>query len=330
MLYLCRGTSENWCGYMSTALCRWIYLAIVITIWGVTFASTRAMLVDFSSFEILVLRFALAFGALWGMECVMGVSKCGGMRDEWLFAAMGFTGIVAYQFLENCAIYYTNAINVAIFVSFGPIVTALMASAFTKSRHLSIRVIVGSMISVVGVAFVSLNGVVNFELRPLGDIMALCAMVSWGGGYSILLDVANRCGVPPIVAVRKAFGWSLAMMIPIAVWGMTESGICALDGSFAVVLDPEINLERFTSLINWMNIAFLGLLASAASFVLWSAACKTVGVVRLTISLYLTPIVGVLFAAVFLGERLTVLEIVGGCIILIGVALATKVRGGEA
>ena len=120
------------------------------------------------------------------------------------------------------------------------------------------------------------------------------------------------------------------MMIPVAFWGMTESGICALDGSFAVVLDPEINVERFTSVLNWMNIAFLGLLASAASFVLWSAACKTVGVVRLTISLYLTPIVGVLFAAVFLGERLTALEIVGGCIILIGVALATKVRGGEA
>ena len=306
-----------------------ILVGLVILIWGVTFASTRAMLVDFSSFEILVLRFALAFGALWVMERVMRVSKRGSMRDEWLFAAMGFTGIVAYQFLENCAIYYTNASNVAILVSFGPIVTAFMARAFTKSCQLSMRVIVGSLISVVGVALVSLNGVVNFELRPLGDIMALCAMVSWGG-YSILLDVANRRGIPPIVAVRKSFGWSLVMMIPVAFWGMTESGICALDGSFAVVLDPEINVERFTSLLNWMNIAFLGLLASAASFVLWSAACKTVGVVRLTISLYLTPIVGVIFAEAFLDERLTVLEIVGGCVILIGVAFATKIRGGEA
>ncbi len=158
--------------------------------------------------------------------------------------------------------------------------------------------------------------------------MALCAMVSWGG-YSILLDVANRRGIPPLVAVRKSFGWSLAMMVPFAFWGMTESGMCALDGSFAVVLDGEINVQRFTSLLNWMNIAFLGLLASAASFVLWSAACKTIGVVRTTISLYLTPIVGVIFAAVFLGERVTALEILGGCIILLGVALATKVRGGE-
>ena len=48
---------------------------------------------------------------------------------------MGFTGIVAYQFLENCAIYYTNASNVAILVSFGPIVTGLMARICTDSRQ---------------------------------------------------------------------------------------------------------------------------------------------------------------------------------------------------
>ena len=52
------------------------------------------------------------------------------------------------------------------------------------------------------------------------------------------------------------------------------------------------------------------------------------GVVKMTVSLYLTPIVGVVFAAVFLGERVTRLEIIGGCVILVGVALATKVKGG--
>ncbi len=219
---------------------------------------------------------------------------------------MGFTGIVAYQFLENCAIYYTNASNIAILVSFGPIVTALMAQVLTKDRQLSTRLVVGSLIAVCGVSLVSLNGIVEFELRPLGDMMVLCAMTSWGL-YSILIDVANERGINPLVAVRKSFGWSLIMMIPVAIWGMTESGICALDGSFAVIVDAGVNAARFSNLINWMNIAFLGLLASAVSFVLWSAVCRVLGVVKTTISLYLTPIVGVVFAAVFLGEKITLL-----------------------
>ena len=252
---------------------------------------------------------------------------CGRRRDEWIFAAMGFTGIVAYQFLENCAIYYTNASNVAILVSFGPIVTALMARAFAKGGQFSARLVFGSVVAVCGVALISFNGLYEFELRPIGDAMALCAMLSWGL-YSILLDVANDRGVSPLEAIRKAFGWSLVMMVPFAVWGMTESGICALDGSFAVILDVDVNAQRFASPVNWMNIAFLGFLASAASFVLWSTACRTIGVVKMTVSLYLTPIVGVVFAAMFLGERVTRLEVVGGFVILVGVALATKVKGG--
>ena len=119
------------------------------------------------------------------------------------------------------------------------------------------------------------------------------------------------------------------MMAPFAAWGMTESGICALDGSFAVILDSGVNAQRFVSLVNWINIGFLGFLASAASFVVWSAACRTIGVVKMTVSLYLTPVVGVIFAAVFLGEKVTGFEIIGGCVILVGVAIATKVKGGE-
>lgn len=166
--------------------------AIVILLWGMTFASTRALLFEFSSLEIQVLRFVLAWVALWVIcpRRLKPVEK----RDELLFAAMGLTGVFVYQFLENCAIYYTNASNVAILVSFGPVVTAALARLFTKDKSLSMSMILGSVVAIVGVAIVSLNGVVNFHLRPLGDLMALVAMISWGV-YSILIDKANEKGI---------------------------------------------------------------------------------------------------------------------------------------
>ena len=43
---------------------------------------------------------------------------------------------------------------------------------------------VGSAMAIAGVALISFNNAVVFELRPLGDLMALGAMVSWGC-YSI-------------------------------------------------------------------------------------------------------------------------------------------------
>ena len=297
--------------------------ALVILFWGVTFASTRVLLEDFSALEIQVIRFGLAWLVLWlASGCGRVKSSFRSWRDEALFAGMGLSGVALYQFLENCAIYYTNASNVAILVSFGPVVTALLARLLTGDKSFSPRFALGALVAVVGVALVSLNGVVNFQMRPLGDMMAVGAMVSWGI-YSILIDKANRRGVPEIEAVRSAFLWSLVLVAPLAVWGATESGFYALDGSFSVTLDPAENIERFSRPLNLMNLAFLGVLASAACFALWNRACKSLGVVRTTVGLYLTPIVGVMFAAIFLGESLTVMSMVGGALIVVGVVLAT-------
>ena len=296
--------------------------AFVILVWGVTFGSTRSLLLDFSALEILVLRFAVAWLVLVGIGLFdRSAKRRFSFRDELLFAAMGLTGVTAYQFLENCAIYYTNASNVAIMVSFGPIVTAAMARVLTSDKTLSVRLVIGSLVAVCGVAMVSMNGLGEFHLRPLGDAMALAAMVSWGL-YSVMVGKVNDKGYSPTTVIRKSFFWALVMMLPFVLWGMTEEGFYALDGSFSVTIDAEVNAERFGRALNWVNLGFLGVLASAACFVLWNHACKTLGVVRTTIGLYLTPVVGVLFAVIFLGESLTTASIVGGLVIVAGVVLA--------
>ena len=47
----------------------WLSAGIAIAVWGVTFASTRVLLEDFSALEINIVRFALAWVALW-LPCV--------------------------------------------------------------------------------------------------------------------------------------------------------------------------------------------------------------------------------------------------------------------
>jgi len=38
-----------------------LYAAFALLVWGVTFASTRALLFDFSALEIMVVRFVMAW-----------------------------------------------------------------------------------------------------------------------------------------------------------------------------------------------------------------------------------------------------------------------------
>ena len=302
----------------------YIAAAVAIAIWGATFAGTKELLYEFSALEILLARFALGWVAL----AIIGRASAKGCGNEsrrsedwWLFALMGLTGIAVYQFFENAAIYYTNASNVAILTSFGPIVTVAMAKIFLHEKISSARLALGSTVAIVG-AILTLSSRFNtLEFRPLGDFMVLTAILSWGV-YSILSGIAFRKGYTPVGIARRSFFWGVVLLLPVAIWGATENGYYALDGSFSVTLSVADNMERLANISNLVNIAFLGLLASSTAFVLWNKACKGLGVARSSVVLYLTPIVGVLVAWLISNERPTIANLVGAVVISAGVAIS--------
>lgn len=297
--------------------------AFTILVWSVTFVNTRALLSSFSALEIQIIRFTMAWAALSAICLAKGLGKTPVARgDERLFTGMAACGVFIYQFLENSAIHYTNASNVVLLVAFAPVVTAALAHAVLGDGAFSPRFIVGSAIALGGVALVSFSGVKDFGLHPLGDAMAVAAMCSWGC-YSMLMDKVNAKGYPQILVMRKVFARAVLMMIPVALFGMTGAGSTALKGSFAVTLDRAANAVRFGSAVNWLNLGFLGLFASALCFILWNAACKSLGTVKTTIGLYFMPLAGVIFAALILGESLTPAMIVGGVLTSCGVIYAT-------
>lgn len=315
---------------MGTGFWGWIAASIAIIAWSVTFANTSALLGDFSSLEILIVRFSLAWASLTLMEGLGGgaaaareaVRRCGRLRVEMLCLGLGAAGIVVYQLMENCAIYYTGAGNVAILVAFGPIATAVMAKLFRNDRSLSVSFVLGSLVAIAGIAILmGDDGATTFRNRMLGDAMALVAMMMWGV-YSVIVDRLNELEVPPLYTTCRAYFWGLMLMAPLALWGISEGGRAALDGAFAVTLDAGVNAARFTRPLNLMNLGLLGVLASAASYVLWNHACGVLGVVRTTIGIFLMPLLGVVFAVVFLGERLTRAGVNGGIVIIAGVMLA--------
>jgi len=286
--------------------------------WGVTFVNTKALLAHFSALEIQVLRFLLAYVALWLVHPKWKILPT---AEEKTFVLMGFSGVAVYQLLENCAIHFTNASNVAILVSLCPVVTALLVRFFGHGDRLHLVYFIGCAVAMVGVVMVSLNGIRVFHFRPIGDLLAVCAMLSWGF-YSMMLSKLVRREHSQLFVARRIFFWALALMVPIVVFGSTAEGRAVLDGSFAVTWTAEVNVRRFAAPINCANLGFLGLCASAGCFVTWNRACEMLGVVRCSAGLYLIPAVTVLFAYAFLGETLTWISAIGAVLITAGVVLS--------
>ena len=113
-------------------------------------------------------------------------------------------------------------------------------------------------------------------------------------------------------------------MIPFFIFGATgtEPG-----SAFFFNLSPAVNKARFAKPMNWVNLLFLGLGASAFCFAAWSYACNKIGTLRATVGLYLIPVVTIIFAFVFLGEKITLMGLAGAAITIGGLMLSNKKSG---
>ena len=299
------------------------YLLVVFSIffWGITFVCTKHLLIYFSAFEILFIRFVLAYLFLWVLyPRRLKLSA----KENLLLALAGLTGVTLYQFTENLALNLTTASNVSIIVSICPVFTALTAQLFLKEKHLTLQFFVGTALALLGVVLVSFNGASHFNVNPKGDLLALTSAICWGF-YSLFVTLINKKGYNIVVVTRKIFFYAIVWMLPLLVLGIFSSNP---EGIAYVELSHAANASRFTSLLNWILLCFLGILASGMCFVAWNKACIILGTVKISSGLYLIPVVTILFAAIFLKEKLTLMGSLGSLITITGLFVSSKNNSG--
>ncbi len=292
-----------------------IFLACVsVFIWGITFVSTKSLLNDFSAFEILVVRFLAAYLGLWAMRPKRLVLKS--KKENISFALAGLTGVTLYQFFENIAISFTTASNVSIIVSICPMFTAIVARIFLKEKCITKSFVAGFILAISGVALVSFNGNADFHFSPKGDLLALLAGICWGF-YSLFVSKINSMKYDIVCSTRRIFFFALIFMIPLALAGAEKTS------SVFINTDAAFNIKRFSSLANWGNLLFLGIMASAGCFALWNKSCKILGTVKVSAGLYMIPVVTVIFAFIFLGEKLSLMGICGAAMTICGLFISS-------
>jgi drug/metabolite transporter (DMT)-like permease len=122
--------------------------------------------------------------------------------------------------------------------------------------------------------------------------------------YTVLGTIALRTR-SPIAIVTIAAPIGALCLVPL---GFFEKGYADVPGWSAVV---------------WLNVLYLALVGSVASFILFYWLVRRVGAGVAAMTSYLVPILTLVMAVVFLGDRPQPLQLVGGLVILAGVRVAT-------
>lgn len=281
---------------------------LVVAIWGSTFVCTKILLVNgLTAAQIFTLRFIIAYVLLLAFSLTRRSFRCWAdtWRDELIMAALGLTGGTLYFLTENSAMNYTTTTNTSLIVCCCPLFASLLIGWFYRSERMRPVQVAGTLMAVMGVTAVVLNGRFVLHLSPLGDALALGANLCWAV-YSLLMIPANK-RYDAVFITRKVFFYGLLFMIPY----------------FMVFpeMPPANVLLRGDILI---NLFFLGSIASMACFLAWTWVMHKLGAIVATNYVYLNPLVTILFAWWILSEQITVWFLVGTVLILVGMYLADK------
>ncbi|MBR5056796.1 MAG: DMT family transporter [Bacteroidales bacterium] len=299
----------------------------VVAVWGVTFVSTKTLInAGMHPAAIFTIRFILAYIGIWILDLATRRPAEAGAagrprllsnswKDEAIFLFLGITGGSMYFLTENTALAYTQAANVAFLVCITPLLTAiltLIGKRVLKGRFaeglenikVGFPLIGGTILALTGMALVLFDGArPQFSLK--GDLLSIGAALCWSS-YSIFMGRMTK-DYGAVFATRKVFFYGLITILPF-LGGVTDSFAPAVLGK------PEV----------WLNLLFLGLLASLACFVAWNLVMSRLGNVTCTNYVYLNPVFTLISASIILGEKLTPMSMVGSAAILIGVILAGR------
>lgn len=285
---------------------------VTVAVWGVTFVNTRyAISSGLHPAELFFLRFSLAYLCIWFFTLARSKRRTlwsDSLKDELTFVLLGITGGSLYFTTENFAVKYTYVNNVSFIVCTAPLITILLARAFTHGLRMSKRLIVGSLLALFGVGVVIFNGHFVLQLNPKGDLLALSAAICWAV-YSLVIKTVSDGRYGAIFVTRKVFAYGLLTIIPV------------------FIIDPwHVSLEMLMRPSVWGNLLFLGVIASFACFVIWSWVIKSIGALKATNYVYLNPVTTVIASAIALDEPMTLLAGVGSAFILIGVYFANTAK----
>jgi drug/metabolite transporter (DMT)-like permease len=269
---------------------------IAVCLWGLAPVATRSLVHELAPLPLLTLRQLLAAAVLlpWAVPALRRIDA----RDLPRFMVAGLLGMVGYNLPVTVGLQWLPASSAGLLLATEPVWVLVIGLIFLGERA-SLRVLAGTGVALAGVAVIAGPAALSpgsGTRAVAGAVLVLLATLAFGGYMIVLRPLSQKYG--PVSATATS---SVAGALP----------YLALAGTaWPPRLSPSAGAE----------LLFLALGSTVAGMLLWNLAVVRggAGISRL---LYLEPVVSVLGAMVFLGERVTAAVLAGGVLVIAGVLM---------
>jgi len=276
-------------------------MTVLCIAWGLQQVTIKIAAPDVSLVMQAGIRSVVATALLLGWAGLRGISLFG--RDGTLPAGLVAGALFATEFVFIYAgLAYTAASRMIVFIYTTPCFTALMLPYFVRSERLSPRQWTGVVLAFAGIVAAFAEGFVAARGDTLvGDLCGVIAAFLWAATIVVIRATRlNRASATKTLFYQLAVS---AAVLPVVSAAMGEPGVV-----------------RVTPLVVAL-LAYQGVLVAFASYLAWFWLLTKYYAARLSVVTSLTPLFGVAFGVLLLGERITPAFALAALLVAAGIAL---------
>ncbi|MBQ4829180.1 DMT family transporter [Alteromonas sp. CI.11.F.A3] len=277
-------------------------LLLLASIWGGSFIFMRVAAPEFGIYVLVAIRTVLATCVL--LPILMMTGGVNQIFRYWFpIALVGLANTAVPFVLFNYSSLHLEAGVNAILNATAPMFGALVAWLWLGDK-LTPTAIAGLALGFLGVTVISQQKLGEGDISFVPILTALLATTCYGIAASMMKRWLQ--GVRPLVVATGSQAMASIMLAPFAL-------------STLPATMPSTNA--------WLNAVALAILGTAIAYILYFKLIANVGPAKAISVAYMVPLFGIIWGVLFLQEHLSLQTIVGGVMILTGVALTTGVIG---
>ena len=281
----------------------------MVLIWGSNFSIVKVAIRDFPELAFNAMR--MAVGSVVFLSAIRFTRDAGAprpaiTRGDWIqLTILGTIGTFLYQLCFVAGVGRTSVGNSSLIIGISPVVIAVMSALAGHERIKPMRW-AGVLLALFGLYLVVAHGVDLTGATWRGDGLMLLSVLCWSVFSVASQPILKRHS--PLIVIGLAFsiggGLYLVTLMPVLV---------------------RVNWEAVSS-FSWMLMLASALFSLNLSYWIWYTGLKKLGGSRTSVYSYLTPIVAIAVAAVWLGEPISGNQIAGAAAIFGGLLVTRFVN----
>ncbi|MBQ6956430.1 MAG: DMT family transporter [Bacteroidales bacterium] len=282
-----------------------LLLTVSSAFWGASFIFTKGLfLTEESITPTIILTGRMLIASLFTVPLLALTHRLQPIRKGHLpfFLLLAFAEPFLYSICETSGVRYVSGSLASIIVATIPLFIPFGMAMVYKER-LSVRAVVGVVLSLVGIAMMSLDDNFSFTADPRGlALLALAVLIAVV--YTLtLVKILDHYNPMTITCYQNLIGF--IYFLPV---------MLLFDGSHL----PQLS---FTPRM-WLMLAFLGVFCSTLAYMFFNYGMKHLGATAGSVYNNAIPVFSLLLALAIGQERMSWMKLAGMAVVLVGLTVA--------